>query len=59
MPFLNLKVAGTLSKEQKEQLVDEFTASLEKIAGKPKEATYIVIDEVPRQNFAKSGKLLD
>ena len=58
MPFVNLKVAGTLSRDQKEEIVKEFTAILKRVAGKPESATYIVIDEVERENWAKSGQLL-
>ena len=59
MPYLNLKVAGTLSLEQKAALAEAFTEALERIAGKPRAATYVVIEEVPRTNWAKSGQLLE
>ena len=59
MPFVNIKVAGSLSDEQKDQLVSEFTDSLHRIAGKPPESTYVVIDEVPRGNWAKRGVRLN
>lgn len=59
MPYVNVRVAGTLTQEQKQQLVAEITDSLKRIAGKPESATYVVIDEVPRHNWAKSGVLLD
>ena len=59
MPYLNLKVAGSLSQDQKAQLAEAFTESLEKIANKPKSATYVVIEEVPRTNWAKNGELLE
>ena len=59
MPYVNVRVAGTLTREQKQQLVAEITDSLKRIAGKPESATYVVIDEVPRGNWAKSGELLE
>lgn len=59
MPYVNLKVAGKLTKEQKATIVKEFSETLLKVANKPKEATYIVIDEVPRENWAKGGQLLE
>ena len=59
MPYINVKVAGTLTKEQKTQIVEDITNTMQKVAGKPPEATYIVIDEVSRENWAKSGKLLE
>ncbi len=58
MPYVNVKVAGKLSKEQKEKIVEGITKVLEEVANKPPSATYIVIDEVDRENWAKAGKLL-
>lgn len=58
MPYVNVKVAGSLDQKQKEQIVKEITQTLQKVAGKPPEATYIVIEEVSRENWAKGGKLL-
>ncbi|MDV6237292.1 4-oxalocrotonate tautomerase family protein [Leptospira gomenensis] len=59
MPYVNLQVAGPLTKKQKEEIVKEFTETLQRVAGKPPEVTYIVIEEVPRENWAKGGKLLE
>ncbi len=58
MPYVNVKVAGKLTKEQKEKIVEGITKLLEEVAGKPPSSTYIVIDEIDRENWAKSGKLL-
>ena len=58
MPYINLKVAGKLTREQKTAIAEEFAETLEKIAGKPKNATYLVIDEVERENWAQGDKLL-
>ncbi len=58
MPYVNLKVAGKLSREQKINIVKEFSETLERVAKKPKSATYIVIDEVERENWAKGDALL-
>ncbi|TGK18503.1 tautomerase family protein [Leptospira stimsonii] len=59
MPYVNLQVAGPLTRKQKEEIVKEFTETLERVAGKQPEVTYIVIDEVSRENWAKGGKLLE
>lgn len=59
MPYINVKVAGTLTKDQKAQIVKEITDTMKRVAGKPESATYIVIDEVKRENWAKSGALLE
>lgn len=52
MPFINLKVVGKLTKEQKQIIAVEFSDTLLKVAGKPKESTYLVIDEVEGENWA-------
>ncbi|MFH2009113.1 MAG: 4-oxalocrotonate tautomerase family protein [bacterium] len=57
MPIVNLKVLGTLTDEQKSELVKRFTADLEEVAGKPPEYTYVVIEEIPRSNWGHRGKL--
>ena len=59
MPFIEVKVAGKLSKEQKQQIASEITDTMERVASKPPAATYIVISEVSRENWAKSGQLLE
>jgi len=56
MPYINLKLVGTLTKEQKDQIAQEFSETLEKVAKKPKEHTYLVIDEVPGKNWAVGEK---
>ena len=56
MPYVSLRVVGKLSKEQKSTIAKEFSDTLLKVAGKPKESTYIVFDEVEGQNWAKGEK---
>jgi len=56
MPYINLKLVGKLSKEQKDKIAKEFSETLLRVAGKPKEATYLVIDEVAGKNWAKGDK---
>ncbi|ACN98252.1 conserved domain protein [Sulfurihydrogenibium azorense Az-Fu1] len=58
MPYVNVKVAGKLTKEQKEKIVEGITKLLEEVANKPPQSTYVVIDEVDRENWGKGGKLL-
>jgi len=59
MPYIEVKVAGELTPDQKREIVKEITATMEKVAGKPPESTYVVIQNMGRDNWAKSGKLLD
>ena len=56
MPYINLKVVGKLTKEQKNEIAKQFSETLLKVANKPKNATYLVIDEVPGKNFAVGDK---
>ncbi|SEP74315.1 tautomerase family protein [Nitrosomonas ureae] len=58
MPYVNIRVAGTLTREQKQQIATELTDTLERIANKPKSYTYISFDELPDENWAVAGKLL-
>ena len=58
MPYVNIRVAGTLSKEQKEKISQGVTEVICKETGKPPEAVLLMLDELDRDNVAKSGKLL-
>lgn len=59
MPYVNIRVAGELSKEQKAEMSEGVTDVIAKVANKPKEAILIFIDEVKHENIAKAGKLLE
>lgn len=59
MPYVNIRVAGTLSHDQKAKIAAEITDTIERIALKPKSYTYITFDELPAENWAVAGKLLD
>ena len=58
MPYVNIRIAGKLSREQKQKIAAEITDTLERIAHKPKSYTYIAFDELPDENWAIAGKLL-
>ncbi len=58
MPYVNIRVAGTLTKEQKQAISKGVTEVISKEANKPPEAILIFIDEVAHENIAKAGKLL-
>lgn len=57
MPYVNIKVAGTLTKEQKENISKGVTDVIVKEANKPPESVLIFFDEAERDNVAKAGKL--
>ncbi len=58
MPYVNIRVAGSLTKTQKEKISRGVTDVIAREANKPPEAIIIFIDEVPHENIAKSGKVL-
>lgn len=59
MPYVNIRIAGSLTREQKRKIAEEITDTLERIAQKPKSYTYIAFDELPDEQWAIGGKLLD
>lgn len=58
MPYVHIRVAGTLDTEQKEQIAEEVTDTLSRVADKSKSYTYVTFEEVPRENWAIGGALL-
>ncbi len=59
MPYINIRVAGPLTVEQKQKMSENVTKAVSEAANKPPESILLMIDEVPRTNVAKAGKLLD
>ena len=59
MPYVNIRVAGSLSREQKKKIAEEITDTLERVANKPRAWTYIAFDELPDENWAVAGVMLD
>ncbi|BCL62114.1 hypothetical protein DGMP_28070 [Desulfomarina profundi] len=58
MPYVNIRVAGTLDKVQKAKISRGVTDVIAREANKPPESIIIFIDEVPHENIAKNGELL-
>ncbi len=59
MPVVNVKTAGSLSRDQKKKIAEAFTGVLEEVAGKNPKYTYVVFEEIEREDWAIAGKLLD
>jgi 4-oxalocrotonate tautomerase len=59
MPYVSIRVAGELSREQKQKISQGVTKVISEVANKPPESILIFIDEVLKENIAKSGILLD
>lgn len=58
MPYVSIRVAGDLSKEQKEKICSGVTDVISKEADKPPESIIIFIDEVEHENISTGGRLL-
>jgi 4-oxalocrotonate tautomerase len=59
MPYVSIRVAGKLTRDQKKSIVQGVTEVIAEAAGKPKDSILIFIDEESRENIAKGGVLLD
>jgi 4-oxalocrotonate tautomerase len=58
MPYVNVRVVGKLTREQKQQIAKEISETLLKVANKPKSQTYIAFDEVSGESWAVGDTLL-
>lgn len=58
MPYVNIRVAGKLSRKQKENICRGVTEVIAREAAKPADSILIFIDEVEHENIAKGGTLL-
>jgi len=58
MPYVNIRVAGKLSRIQKENICKGVTEVIAREAAKPPESILIFIDEIEHENIAKGGTLL-
>ncbi|HZG18310.1 MAG TPA: 4-oxalocrotonate tautomerase family protein [Candidatus Bathyarchaeia archaeon] len=58
-PYINLQITKGATRDQKAQIVNEFTETLVKVLGKKPEHTHIVIQEIDEENWGFSGMLTD
>lgn len=56
MPVVTVQTVAGISEEKKEQLIDRITLAMKEVLGKNPEATHIIIDEVPAENWGIRGK---
>lgn len=59
MPYINIQITKGATRDQKVQLVKEFTASLVCVLGKKPEHTHIVIQEIAEEDWGFAGLLTD
>ena len=57
MPVITLE-AGKLNKEQKSQLVKEFTSTASKVMNVPEQAFIVLLKENEQDNIGFSGQLM-
>ena len=58
LPYVDIKVAGKLTEDQKNELAQKITKIITDVTGKPSQYVYVVFEEVERENWAIAGKLL-
>ncbi len=57
MPYINLQITKGATKEQKKQIVAEFSQTLVKVLGKKPEHIHIVIQEIELDDWGYAGQL--
>mgnify|MGYP001544790590 FL=1 len=58
MPFVDIRLAGSATREQKAALVADITRSLVQRLGKPAAAVQVNIIELPTENYGAGGLLV-
>ncbi|MGE4307271.1 MAG: 4-oxalocrotonate tautomerase family protein [Novosphingobium sp.] len=58
MPFVDIRLAGSATREQKAAIVADVTRSLVQRLGKAPAAVQVVISEVSTENYGAGGQLI-
>ncbi|MCK4690495.1 MAG: 4-oxalocrotonate tautomerase family protein [Desulfuromonadales bacterium] len=56
MPVVTVRLVGGISAEKKEELMAQITLTMKEVLGKNPEATHVIIEEVPAENWGIRGK---
>lgn len=59
MPYVNVQITPSATRDQKAALVAEITDTLVRVLGKRAEHTHIVIQEVRGENWGFAGRLTE
>lgn len=59
MPYINLQITKGATRDQKKQIVEQFTDTLVRVLGKKPEHTHIVIQEIEDEDWGFAGMLTD
>ncbi|EQB07921.1 isomerase [Sphingobium quisquiliarum P25] len=58
MPFIDIRLAGSATREQKSAIVADITRSMVERLGKPAAAVQVVISEISTENYGTNGILI-
>lgn len=58
MPFIDIRIAGPATREQKAAVVADVTQSMVARLGKPAAAVQVTITELSLENYGAGGQLL-
>jgi len=59
MPYINIQVTDEgVTRDQKKQLIHGSTKLLQDILGKDPKTTFVVIEEIPTDNWGLAGELV-
>lgn len=56
MPVITVRTVEGVTAQQKEQLIERFTLAIKEVMGKNPEATHVVIEEIPAENWGIRGR---
>ncbi|CAM4001056.1 4-oxalocrotonate tautomerase family protein [Pseudomonas wadenswilerensis] len=57
MPYVHIRVTDEgVTREQKQQLIEQTTAMLKRVLNKPPASTFVVIEEVNTDNWGVGGE---
>lgn len=59
MPVINLQITRGATREQKAEIINDFTATLARVLGKKPEHTHIIIQEIDEQDWGFAGMPTD
>ncbi|MBY0402637.1 MAG: 4-oxalocrotonate tautomerase family protein [Cyanobacteria bacterium] len=59
MPYINLQITTGATREQKGEIVQDFTNTLVRVLGKKPEHIHIVIQEIQDEDWGYAGMLTD
>jgi len=58
MPFITIEMVEGRTPEQKRELVERITQVVSEVVDVPKERVFIFLEDLKKDHYAKSGKLL-